>query len=146
MTWENIVKSPYVGNADRWEKRHHRKIKKEFENIYKRINDVANGISGMRYSKDGQVVYDSGYLPSGVIYAEQMEAKFFEKLYDKLEELAQSKEMMAYRMQELFDSDNGEKKMSDFKYSNVVESLDNTVDRQKRMIIDFEKLIQALGE
>ncbi len=143
MTWEDIVK--YVGNADRWEKRHHRKIKKEFENIYERINDVAKGIRGMRYSKDGQVVYDSGYLPSDVIGAEQMEAKFFEKLHDKLEQLARSKEMMALRMQNLFDSENGEVEISDFKISKIVESLNNTVDRQKR-IIDFEKLIQALGE
>jgi len=138
MTWEDILKAEY-------EERHSVKIHREYLDIYKRIDDVAKGIGGMRYSKLGEVVYDSMYLPSGVLFVEQKEVEFFEKLYKKLESLASSKRSMTYKMQSLYEHDSGKKKVSEEKYDKMYEGLEDTSNKQKR-IIDFEKLIQALGE
>ena len=140
MTWEDILKG---GMGDEWEDRHSFKIHREYLNIYKRIDLVASVIGSMKYSDLGEVVYDSMYLPR--MRWEEKEVEFFEKLHKKLEKLANSKRAMVGRMHRLFKHDTGKKKISKEEYNKTVEFLEDEPNEQKR-IIDFEKLIQALGE
>lgn len=140
MTWEDILKGR---RGDEWEDRHSFKIHREYLNIYKRIDLVASVIGSMKYSDLGEVVYDSMYLPR--MRWEEKEVEFFEKLHKKLESLASSKRAMVGRMHRLFKHDTGKKKISEEKYNKLVEFLEDEPNEQKR-IIDFEKLIQALGE
>ena len=136
MTWEGILKAEY-------KERHSVKIHREYLNIYKKIDLVASVIGSMKYSDLGEVVYDSMYLPR--MRWEEKEVEFFEKLHKKLEKLANSKRTMVGRMHRLFKHDTGKKKISKEEYNKTVKFLEDEPNEQKR-IIDFEKLIQALGE
>ena len=140
MAWEDILKD---GMGDEWEDRHSPKIHREYLNIYKKIDLVASVIGSMKYSDLGEVVNHSMYLPR--MGWEEKEVEFFEKLHKKLEELASSKRAMVGKMHRLFKHDSGKKKISGEEYNKLRDFLEDAPNEQKR-IIDFEKLIQALGE